>query len=94
MRNSELVTEVDVTAKEILSYIGGMATFVAVALLLRSSLSTELAFGIGWLGMLLVGFPFTRYLSAKQLTFKKWALFSTLGAFGGLVVFAAINRFG
>lgn len=81
-------------AKEIVSYAGGIATFVLVGLLLRRRLPEEFAFAIGALAMLLVGFPFTRYLSAKQLTFKKWALFSTLGALAGVVVLFMMNRLG
>jgi len=81
-------------AKEILSYIGGIATFVLVASLLRRRLPEEVAFGIGWLAMFLVGYPFTRYLSANNLTFTRWAVFSTLGAFAGVVVLFALNRVG
>jgi len=62
------------TAKEIVSYVGGIATFVLVASLVRRRLPEEFAFGIGWLAMLLVGFPFTRYLSGKQLTFSRRAV--------------------
>jgi hypothetical protein len=83
-------------SKEILSYVGGVAAFVVVSSLLRKRITEEFAFGIGALAMLLVGFPFTRFLSAKsgkRLTFGKWVLFSTLGAIGSIVIFAAINRF-
>lgn len=86
--------EVEMTAKEIVSYAGGVATFILVAWLLRGRVPDEWALGIGMLAMLLVGFPFTRYLSGKQLTFRKWVLFSTLGAFASVLVFAAMNRFG
>ena len=82
------------TAKEIASYVGGVATFVLVARLLRGRVIDEFALGIGWLAMLLVGFPFTRYLSAKQLTFRKWAVFSTLGALAGVVVLFVMKRIG
>lgn len=82
------------TAKEIVSYAGGIVTFVLVASLLRGRVSDEFALGAGWLAMLLVGFPFTRYLSGKQLTFRKWALFSTLGALAGVVVLFVMKRIG
>lgn len=71
------------TAKEIVSYVGGIAMFVLVASLLRGRLPEEYALGLGWLAMFLVGFPFTRYLSANKLTFTRWAVFSTLSAFAG-----------
>jgi hypothetical protein len=57
-------------------------------------LPEELAIGIGALAMLLVGFPVTRYLSGKQLTFRTWALFSTLGALAGVVVLFGMKRLG
>jgi NhaP-type Na+/H+ or K+/H+ antiporter len=82
------------TGKEILSYAGGVAIFVLVGSLLRPRVPEELAFGIGALAMLLVGFPFTRYISDKQLTFRKWALFSTLGAIAGIVVMFALKNAG
>ena len=82
------------TAKEIASYIGGIATFVLVISLLRRRVSDELAVGIGGLAMLLVGFPFTRYVSAKKLTFSRWAVFSTLGALAGMVVLFVMKRLG
>jgi hypothetical protein len=81
-------------AKEIVSYVGGIATFVLVGLLLRRRLPEELALGIGWLAAFLVGFPFTRHLSGKQLTFRTWALFSTLGALAGVVILFMLKRLG
>lgn len=74
------------TLKEVVSYVAGIATLVVVAWLLRTRVADEFALGVGWLAMLLVGFPFTRYLSANKLTFTRWAAFSTLGAFAGIIV--------
>jgi hypothetical protein len=82
------------TPKAIASYVGGIATFVLVAWLLRGRVTDALAFGIAGLAMLLVGFPFTRHLSGKQITFTRWILFSVLGALAGIVVFVAIGRLG
>jgi hypothetical protein len=79
------------TAKAIASYVGGIATFVLVSWLLRGRVADELALGIGWLAMLLVGFPFTRYLTDKRLTFTRWLVFTTLAAFAGTVVFIAMR---
>lgn len=74
-------------AKEITSYVGGVIAFVIVAMLLRKYLPIEVALGVGWLAMWLVGYPFARYISGKRLTFSKWAAFSTLGAIAGMIVF-------
>lgn len=82
------------TGNEIVSYVGGIATFVLVASLLRGRVTDAFALGIGWLAMLLVGFPLTLYLSGKQLTFRKWAVFSTLGALAGVVVLFVMKRLG
>ena len=79
--------------KEIVSYVGGIAIFLMIGLLLRGRLPEEVAFAMGALAMLIVGFPFTRYLSGKQLTFRKWAMFSALGALAGVLVLVMINRF-
>ncbi|MBC8031392.1 MAG: hypothetical protein H7Z16_14880 [Pyrinomonadaceae bacterium] len=84
-------------AKEILSYVGGIVTFVLVGLALRRRVPEELALGIGWLAAFLIGFPFTRSLSAKagkRLMFGEWAVFSTLGALAGIAVVFLMKRFG
>lgn len=82
------------TAKAIVSYVGGLTTLVLVALLLRGRVADVFALGMGWLAMLLVGFPFMRYLSVKRLTFTKWLAFSALAAFAGTVVFVVMKRLG
>lgn len=84
-------------AKEIVSYVGGIATFVLVGLLLRRRVPEEIAFGIAWLAAFLIGFPFTRALSAKagkRLTFGECAVFSTLGALAGVGVVFLMKRLG
>lgn len=75
------------SVKEIASYIGGVIAFVVIAMLFRGRLPIEMVLGLGWLAMLFVGYPFTRYISGKRLTFSKWAAFSTLGAIAGMIVF-------
>ena len=94
MRHPDLVKGVNMIAKAVISYMGGIATFVLVAGLLRGRLGDAAALGIGGLAMLLVGFPFTRYMSQKPVTFRKWALFSALGAVAGAIVFVALGRIG
>ena len=79
------------SAMAILSYVAGITAFVLVSWLLRGRVADELALGIGWLAMLLVGFPFTRYLTVKGLTFTRWMVFTTLAAFAGTVVFIAMR---
>jgi len=80
------------TPKEIFSYGGGIATFVLVSWLLRAWVPIEFALCIGALAMLLVGFPFTRYLSKRQLSFRRWVVFSTCGALAGAAVLFLIRH--
>ena len=72
--------------REIVSYLGGVLAFIIVAMVLRRWTSQEVALGLGWLAMLLIGYPFTRYVSGNRLTFARWAVFTTLGAAAGVTV--------
>lgn len=75
----------------VLSFVLGVATFVLVASLLRVRVSQAVALSLGGFAMLLVGFPFTRYVSNNQLTFKRWALFSGLGAMTSFLLLTLIR---
>lgn len=65
--------------KAMVSYGGGLAASVVIAVLLRRWGLEELGWALGWLAMLLIGFVFTRDVAGKHLSFARWAVFSTLG---------------
>jgi len=97
LRDPDLVKEVQMAASKTVPYVAvlfvvlGVATFVLVASLLRVHVSEALALSISGFAMLLVGFPFTRYVSKNQLTFKKWALFSGLGALTSFLLLTVLT---
>jgi hypothetical protein len=72
--------------KETASYVGGVVVFVAAAVLLRGRVPEEVALGLGWLAMLLVGYPFTRYVAGNNLNFGRWVVFVTFGAAVGVAL--------
>lgn len=72
--------------KEIASYVGGIVVFMVAAVLLRGRIPEEAALGLGWLAMLLVGYPFTRYIAGNRLNFGRWVVCVTFGAAVGVVL--------
>src|ERR1041385_2788692 len=78
LRDPDLVKEVQMVNRKILPYLAamsfvlGVVIFVVVASLVRVHVSQAFALSLGGFAMLLVGFPFTRYVSDTQLSFKKW----------------------
>jgi hypothetical protein len=72
--------------KVIASYVGGIVVFVAAAMLLRGRVPEEVALGLGWFAMLLVGYPFTRYISGNHLNFGRWVVFVTFGVAVGITL--------
>jgi uncharacterized membrane protein YfcA len=78
-------------SKHLLSFVGGIASFVVVALALRKLLPEEYALGMGWLVMLIVGIPFTRSFSRHHHTFMKWVVLCTAAALAGALVLVAFK---
>jgi hypothetical protein len=72
--------------KEIASYVGGIVVFMVAATLLRGRVPQEVALGLGWFAMFLVGYPFTRYISGNKLNFGRWIVFVTFGVAVGMTL--------
>jgi hypothetical protein len=75
--------------KETISYVTAIAAAILVTVMLRGLVPPGMALGLGWLAMLLVGYPFTRFVTGnRRLGFARWAVASLIGAAVSVVLSA------
>lgn len=72
--------------RALVSYGGGVAASIIVAVLLRRWGLEEAGLALGWLTMLLIGYPFTRDLVGGRLSFARWAVCCTFGTAVAVVI--------